>query len=277
MIKARRAGNLARRMKTSTWLLWLTVVLGACSSEDSLGTKRDKSAFGSPSAPSGFEGAEPCTRLPAPAAGGSGGASGIADPSLAGKWVGHIEKYPTIGESRAITVRFDTGVVVFGDGAPPPAPATDPNGTYPPGYSVGAGGFANVPYDGFVYELSAGTVDGERVRFAISSNQLWQSWCALQTSYASDVSCECLPSWPIHLPGGGACYLEHPESGASVPVGCARVGLCMWPVCSCDASGCRARTSPTDHFDLERDGDELVGSYGGFLGKFEIRLTRAPE
>ncbi|MBI3206587.1 MAG: hypothetical protein HYZ29_33930 [Myxococcales bacterium] len=261
-------------MKTSTRFVWLTLVLGACSSEDSLGTKRDRTAFGSPPE---FAGAEPCTQLPASAAGGSGGASGIADPSLAGKWVGQIDEYPTIGESRALTVRFDTGVVVFGDGASPPAPATDPNGTYPPGYSVGAGGFANVPYDGFVYPLRAGTVDGERVRFAISSNELWESWCVLQTSYGGNGTCSCIPNRSILLPAEGGCYLERPESGDWDPVGCARVGLCMWPVCSCDASGCRARTNPTDHFDLQRDGDELVGSYGGFLGKFEIRLTRLPE
>ena len=117
------------------------------------------------------------------------------------------------------------------------------------------------------------------VRFGLTTHELWQDWCALQTSYdwAPDATgmCGCLPNW------GGAfttegCSQEHPQTGQVVERSCMQVSFCVasFGPCQCTASGCRANRDPNVFFELARSGDVLTGSVSSMFGSSGVELTR---
>lgn len=66
----------------------------------------------------------------------------------------------------------------------PPPKAVDPNTSYPP--SIETDDLLSLQtnfYTGFSYSIFDGRVEGGRISFWISMNELWRDWCALQTSY----------------------------------------------------------------------------------------------
>ncbi len=254
-------------------LLWT-----ACSSEDSLGTKGGASSGSvTPPGPASLDSAPACVR-PDPKE-PSAKAWIVNDPSWVGTWVGYLESY-TAGDDQiqvVISEEPTEAVLVFGDRPPPPPPTSGKSG-YPSDFPITSYALPLAPYGGFRYSLRAVELDADRVRFSLASNELWRAWCPLQESFAGGgvSGCGCLPNWVIHA-GPGSCAVEEPTTKQLVPVFCAQVGLCMWQVCECSVSGCRADEIEDVRFDLSAQGDELQGGMvSGWWGDYTVRLKRAP-
>ncbi|MBK7581144.1 MAG: hypothetical protein IPI67_13130 [Myxococcales bacterium] len=263
----------------ATWAL----VLVACSSEDSLGQKRDAESGGVPPSKAELFSKVPACAIPDPTTSGvgGGGPKTTVDPSLVGTWVGYIENYQKTTSDQlelVISEGSPSGFLVFGSGPPPPPPASGSN-AYPEDFPISSYAPPLEPYEGFEYALLKGEVDGTRVRFSLASRQLWRDWCPLQTSYASAGGCSCLPSWGGQFSQSG-CVLENPETQELVKVFCAQVGLCRagYSACKCTTSGCRSDEAPDVDFDLDHQGGQLDGSMtSGWWGDYTVRFNRVLE
>jgi hypothetical protein len=215
------------------------------------------------------------------ASGGSGGSGGsidggAGDASLVGTWKGYVEAHTFSSGSDAVALVITDGApngrIVFGQGTPPP-PATDPDVGYPPGEDAG---FMSLPFEGFEHTLQEGNVSGDRVRFKVSTRELWKVWCALQTPFETDLgsgSYGCLPNWGYST-GPSGCEMQNPDTGESVQVDCGKLELCgMAGVCECTASGCEAAQFADIAFDLDHVGNELDGSIT-LSGVKNVRLDK---
>ena len=157
-------------------------------------------------------------------------------------------------------------------GDPPPAPegADIP---YPPGYweqqtgmGKGPGYGAPDPWPGFPYTIVRGAGCDATFRFGVSTSELWQPWCALQTPiYSPNYGWGC-----TILAGGGSsdgtnCTVE-PQSGAwqTYPLWkCEACGTFDMGggVCECDQNSCFANPTATQTFNLTdsiSDGTEIL-------------------
>ena len=136
-------------------------------------------------------------------------------------WTGYIENYQFPSGSDLLNITFASdaagnmvGTVTLGTGTPPP-PATDPNVGYPASVeamlvSGGATGIVGYLAEGFAYPIVNGTLTTNRMRFDVNRNDLWQSWCALETP-AVDGSGRCTPNWESASsgsPGDSVCQLH---------------------------------------------------------------------
>ena len=186
--------------------------------------------------------------------------------SIVGLWDGYYQGQS--GEEN--TFRLDIvganltngicGTITFGTHTAPvayPPPATDPTAVYPPaGFSssVRAMNGMMTPILGLPYTILNGRIDGQRVSFGFSVNEILKSWCALQTSYAWDDSCTwfgCLPNGSIvgSTDPAGTCTIA--TAGQKKTYSCAQTMMCnMSPRCSCDATHCVATSSTGSTFDL---------------------------
>jgi hypothetical protein len=193
-------------------------------------------------------------------AGAAGEGGTKADPATLGpsqSWTGYEEarKFSSGSDAIALTFAIDAagvvkGTVVFGMGTPP-APATDPNASYPP--DLVQGGVVQNPIptalgyvaEGYSYAFDGGSFDGHRLRIDVNTAQLWTSWCALQTQ-AADGSSSCLPPWPAmgtsSTPKGAfdTCEIQNPQDQKWYSVTCVKLGLCSAGVspCACTPAGC---------------------------------------
>lgn len=214
--------------------------------------------------------------LPHPDAGPMGDRAGDV-------WDGYIESYTSPSGSDAVRIVFDsatgdgprTGIVVFGEGVPPPPP-TDPDVGYPPGVEHGIGGDVAGPWEGFEYPIAEASVSGARVRVAVDLGGFYTAWCGLQTPVAQDESGEqygCLPNT-----GGGSsaegCWYNDPITTEPVFVDCGKLFLCsQYQVCDCNAARCTSRPLQTVSFDFRVTGDTGTGSV--ILGDLHnVHLTR---
>lgn len=265
-------------MNKTTWVVVLgTAVLAssACSGEDSLGKKNSGGTVLPSSAPLCHSGGG--------GSGGSLGFTGTLPPSWIGTWVGYAENYKFDSGSDAVVLVLDgtagLGFVVLGNGSEP-APASDPNLGYPPGFVTGAGGApGSTIYEGFHYRLLAGELGDPRLKTRASTQELWRTWCPLQTAYDRSPGCGCLPDWGHAEDPYPAkrCYQTDPASHEQVDVDCGKVGLCdaSDPVCRCTAQGCTVDLETNLRFDLTRYGDVLMGSLETPLsGTLTVKLTR---
>ena len=108
---------------------------------------------------------------------------------------------------------------------------------------------------GFAYTIVRGAGCDTTFRFGVSTNELWQPWCALQTPIYSSV----LNSWGCVARGNGGssdgktCTVQS-SSGASVTYPEWKCDACgafgFGGVCACDQNGCGADMTPTLTFDL---------------------------
>jgi hypothetical protein len=128
------------------------------------------------------------------------------------------------------------GTITFGDVAPPPA-ATDPNQPYPPSptmrrnpngqtFPIGAETWAQSPFPGFSYSLVSSMLSGNLLNLAFVPAQLWQGWCAIQSSSTQDAS---VASNDSYRP------------------------------CDCDAGACTALSGPLRRLTLMASGDTMQG------------------
>jgi hypothetical protein len=256
----------------------------------------DAAAPTSTAATVGLKSAALCT-LPAPADAGTGAAAsdggdaGAALGSILGTWTGYVEGYSFRSGSDVVAVTFAVladgtigGTVTFGSGSPP-LPATSAAEAYPPGSDVLPS--VPFPFEGFAYTAIGLSFDGTRLRLGIVQRELWQSWCALQTSYSgapgAPSDCFCLPNWSSMGstdPNSSACWLTDPNTGDEVQVSCAQTGSCLiYPVCDqCVAGGCSVDMShPDATIDVRLASGQFSGSVTGLpMSPLNVYLMMSP-
>jgi hypothetical protein len=181
---------------------------------------------------------------------------------LAGAWQGEFDAYTLPSGSKTIRIEFTgadqtpsavCGRVTFGQGEPPPV-ATDPK-ALPPGAN---GSLVTPIMEGFAYEFvssfgsvtsfdagapTAPGVDDRRIRFGITLNQIYKSWCNLQLSYAQfDPST--IPGPPLEplyscVPRGAFSHGSDGRLCDAAPLtivgaSCAQALYCFLDVCDCN-------------------------------------------
>ena len=229
---------------------------------------------------------------------GSAGASGTTITScndsfpFLGTWEGNIlDFYFEPKQALKLVLTADslgviTGTLTWGEGAPPPAPegADIP---YPPGYweqqtGMMPGMQAPDPWPGFAYTIVRGAGCDTSFRFGVSTSELWQDWCALQTPvYTPDYG------WACTLQGGGGsdgttCTVEPPNMAwQTYPLW--KCEACGGPfsmnggVCACDQNGCFANTTATQTFNLAYSvsgSSEILSGPDPSCGDCTVRLAR---
>lgn len=221
---------------------------------------------------------------------GNTNAVGSRLSDYAATWDGYAEAYafmPDGSDHVRLTIGSSgQGTLEVGDQSLL-APATDPTVGYPPGAPMQA--------DGLGYPLSTGLSEGvlfpiydaqiqtDRIQVGFKPNDLYASWCALQTptvtSYKEEifkadggggatietqVAVDAGPDLPADsgvttvysacpfvASGSGStdgvvwtCYGQEPD-GQSVVVDCGRMDLCAEMVCACTAQSCTASPAVT--------------------------------
>jgi len=149
------------------------------------------------------------------------------------------------------------GTFTWGSGAPPPAPQSA-DIPWPPGYweqqnnpfPISA---APDPWPGFAYTIVRGAGCDTTFRFAVSTDELWQNWCALMTPvYTPNFG------WGCTLQGGGSsdgktCTVQ-PSSGPSATYPLWKCDACgafgFGGVCACAQNDCFANMTATHTFNL---------------------------
>lgn len=215
----------------------------------------------------------------------------------AASWDGYAEAYKFRSGSDRVRIQLDEeghGTIVLGDGAPP-APATDPDELYLPldisSVSAGApfGFVTDELAEGFAYTVQHASVEEKRIQLGIDANELYKSWCELQTPVHNTApegpEYGCLPYFTSagasNVDGVFHCHINDYETGEEVEVSCAKTTYCgPNPVCSCTADGCTvaplASTNATSHVldaALDDGGDSLVGTF--IVGdRLTVRMNR---
>jgi hypothetical protein len=150
------------------------------------------------------------------------------------------------------------GKLTWGEGAPPPAPQSA-DIPYPPGYweqqteRWPTSFEAPEPWPGFSYTIVRGAGCDTVFRFSVSTAELWQDWCALQTPVNTPNY-----GWGCTVQGGGSsdatsCTVQPPNGDwKTYPLWkCEACGaFADGGVCACDANGCFANTAATLTFNL---------------------------
>ena len=210
---------------------------------------------------------------------------GVLKPLVPGPttWTGHVDGYQFPSGSNEIRLALSvdangrvSGMVVLGDGPPPP-PATDPNVGYPPDYDP-----ANGVYwaEGFAYSIVSGEAAPWQLEFGISNNELWSDWCAAQTPV--DGSSTCLSNWPgdriIGTNGSpDQCYQQDPANGRKTAVDCGKYDLCTGFVCTCSTTACSSNSGPQAIFYLAIPVNTATGTVNGITGTVAaVHFTQDP-
>lgn len=183
-----------------------------------------------------------------------------------GRWVGDLQSGYLPSGSSLVVLEIDharvgetvVARVVFGEGAAPSPPPTDPEVGWPTEIDPQMG---SVPVaDGFVYASRGGTRTGDQVRIDLAVTDLWAPWCALQTPYqiaAGSDEAQCLPNRPWTATPFD-CHLDEDATDPELSVDCLKLALCRRTrVCACTGTdGCSpSRTGLTMVLDLFVTGD----------------------
>lgn len=204
-----------------------------------------------------------------------------------GRWQGYAEAYEFSSGSDRMVLRIDEdgdGYATFGDGTAPP-PATNPDVGYPAGLSPDdlISAFQLQFRGGVQYPLHDVLVEDRRIRLRVSSMNLWDDWCELQTPVLVVDSNATEPQYGV-LPvngfsrGEGGCFIFDDTAAEPVQVDCGKAVLHFTHVCACTASACRANDdAETGAVELdaalESLGEELVGTLT-IAGRVTVRLSR---
>ena len=225
-----------------------------------------------------------CTdQTPLPTWPSTAACAGSNDLPLVGSWHGYVENEAAPWDELFLRIEGANdsalcGTLKVGNVAPPP-PATDGEVGYPPGAVVAPSAVNFIA--GYAMTLLDGTTDGTRVRFTVSRSEAYKSWCELQriTYDYAGVGCACVPSWAeMGDFKADRCTFSDPNSGAELTVTCGKSALCGSPgpaQCTCNASGCTARTDSNLSFDLRFTGDTAEGVDSSHPG-VRIHFTRSP-
>jgi hypothetical protein len=241
-------------------------------------------------------------------AGGSGTCAPLQDPDdhtftppagVSGTWTGYFESTSLAVGDDAIKLTIDQAAdgsnqihIVFGS-KPAPAPATSATDRYPTDPSALADpppsgpGFISSPLffmPGFSYPTHEVQWVGQRLKFGVSIDEAWDSWCKLQKSYwtqqpGSDQRYySCVPGlgWSSQPTGDGGVECFGLLDGQQIPLSCDQVSMCSARYCQCDECGCAAPVAAPPFFDITFDGDVATGSGPpGNVSAASLRLTRS--
>jgi hypothetical protein len=208
--------------------------------------------------------------------------TGNEQAALVGKWDGYYQgtglsdEYATfhLNIMGANADKGLCGTIMFGTQTVPITipPATDPTVNYPPAaLNLGTNPInpSSLPTPAFLYTILNGRIDGQRVRFNYSIDEIFNSWCALQTSYARTEDCTdfgCLPNWPAQgsTDPSGSCFLIDPTNQMH-QYSCVQMGGCsLNTICDCDKTHCVGRGNlGSASFDLVFNGDQATGAGAG--------------
>lgn len=187
------------------------------------------------------------------------------------QWDGYTEAQQFVFGSDRVRVRIGgdgQGTLVLGESQTYPA-ATDPNVGYPPNEDGMSGIIKQTMFRaGAEYPLHGVKVESKRIRFTISTNDFYKSWCELQTPVATDTPdvYSCGPSG--YSSSEGMCF----ASGTGAPINCGKASLCSGPrVCVCTATSCTSNTDYATQFDaaLREDGSLLEGTFNSATVRLE--------
>jgi hypothetical protein len=191
----------------------------------------------------------------------------------AATWDGYAEAYtfaPDGTDHVRLTIGADgQGTLEVGNQALY-APPTDPNVGYPPGTDFSKAGYFQQPpiWEGFLYPVYNAQVQTDRIQVGIKPNDIFSTWCGLQTSYyvltgytgsglpgvggspggssgeTPTYGYNCIPgSGGSSSTNGGVTTCEVQNNSAdggysNTPVDCNKFWLCTYQVCTCSAGGC---------------------------------------
>ncbi|MEI9941041.1 MAG: hypothetical protein WDO69_27810 [Pseudomonadota bacterium] len=275
--------------RLGSWLiaatLWLALACGG-----RVAVERGQSASAGRSAIDGAGGAGAAGSI---GIAGSGAGRADADPPplgeagatsfvLSGLWFGYLEEFTFRDGTDDVWLSVGggggvSGQIRFGNSPVPPL-ATDAEAIYPPGVtnpSSDSLALAEGPYTGAWFTLLNPEFDGQHLQFDISRNEVFDSWCKLQTPYVSRDGYSCMPDWGS-FGTADDCSQQDPTTLKLVPRSCFQLAMCYdWHACSCDGSGCTGSLKPTGHFDLSFEDLEADGSGAGFddrLPKYKHHL-----
>lgn len=209
---------------------------------------------------------------------------------IVGTWEGYIENFKFESGSDAIRVTIVAataakvcGRVTLGEGEPP-APPTNSELGYPPGYEAVPppflSGFLTVQRaEGAPLSFVGGKMTGERFTFGADWRELWKPWCALQppVSLGDGLGYGCLDVIGSTMNVDGGCTYQD-RSRQTFPVDCGKLELCTKRICSCTASACDLEPQAAWNFDLRITDDRATGSVkrdGLDSALHNVYLTRA--
>lgn len=200
----------------------------------------------------------------------------------AGNWTGYFQGSSPLGTSDAVKFsirqRSDGSgeiLVTMGTAVPPP-PATSATDYYPPGLMMATPISSPWLIDGFTYLAHEVKWQGSRLQMSIPLAQPWESWCALQPTYAvvdAPGRYNCIPGINSRSSSMFGCFAEDDQGRKETPISCAEMAMCSISYCTCDSCGCAASTASTAGFDVTLDGDTITGVGDGH----NVRLTRDPN
>jgi hypothetical protein len=187
-------------------------------------------------------------------------------------WDGYTEAQQFVFGSDRIRLRITgdgQGTLVLGESQSYPAP-TDPNVGYPPGEDQMLAVVKQTMFrPGAEYPLHGVKVESKRIRFTVSTNDFYKSWCELQTPVATNDPnvFSCGPNG-YSSNGAGMCFAS--DTGA--PIDCGKATLCTGPrVCACTASACTSNQEYFVQFDaaLREEGALLEGTFNNATVRLE--------
>ncbi|HTV20055.1 MAG TPA: hypothetical protein VMG12_15330 [Polyangiaceae bacterium] len=180
---------------------------------------------------------------------------------------------------------FPTGTITFGEGAPL-APATDPNVGYPPDPSFSIADAdaldqsARPPREGFAFGIyltgnqhdyataglsrvdrfefnRAGRVLDGKLDVNYTANDIFESWCALQTAATCPANTQV---------GWDETATECTIGDDLTPMDCHKAALCASNRCECPDEGpCRSNPEFPARLTLRLSNDGLVGLFDGLF------------
>jgi len=190
------------------------------------------------------------------------------------QWDGYTEAHEFVPGSDRVRVKINgdgQGTLVLGESQTYP-PATDPNVGYPPGENDMFGFLKQSMFrPGMEYPLHGVKVESKRIRFTVSLNDFYKSWCELQTPVATNDPNVyfCGPNNGYSMNDQGMCF----DGLTQAPIDCGKAALCMGPLtCVCTATSCTSSEDQSVQFDaaLREDGTLLDGTFNNA----NVRLER---
>jgi hypothetical protein len=159
---------------------------------------------------------------------------------------------------------------------------------YRPGFweqqqNLRPGFFAPDPWPGFAYTVVRAAGCDASFRFSVSTNELWQNWCALQTPiYSPDID-----SWGCAIRGSGGSsdsttctVMAQSGARATYPLWkCTACGVFSSDggVCACDQNACSANMTATQVLNLAYSVSgttEILSGPDSSCGDCTVRLER---
>lgn len=199
---------------------------------------------------------------------GNNGKTGASLVDYVDSWDGYTEAQQFVFDSDRVRLKLTgdgQGTVVLGEAQTYPA-ATDPNVGYPTNEdAMSVIVKQNMFRAGFEYPVHGVKVEASRIRFTVSTNDFYKTWCELQTPVNSgqDGIYFCGPNGYRGNPDG-TCVSLDTAAGPGAPINCVKAALCTGQrTCACTATSCTSNGEFSTQFDaaLREQGTLLEGTF----------------